>query len=69
MVHEIGHMFGIKHCVHYECSMNGSNSYSESSRQIRFLCPVCTRKLKLAIGFDTRERMVNLREACNSLGF
>ena len=24
MVHEISHMFGIKHCIHYECTMNGT---------------------------------------------
>jgi len=24
--HETGHMFGITHCVRYECNMNGSNS-------------------------------------------
>ena len=34
MTHEIGHMFGLKHCIFYECSMNGSNSYEESTRQI-----------------------------------
>ena len=32
MVHEIGHMFAIKHCIYYNCIMNGSNSYSESTR-------------------------------------
>lgn len=25
MVHEIGHMFGLKHCIYYECTMNGGN--------------------------------------------
>ncbi|TNV76605.1 hypothetical protein FGO68_gene6121 [Halteria grandinella] len=69
MVHEIGHMFGIKHCTYYECTMNGSNSYEESTRAIRFLCPVCTKKLKLAIGFDTKERLVKLKEACEIIGF
>ena len=23
--HEIGHMFGIKHCIYYSCCMNGNN--------------------------------------------
>ncbi len=32
MVHEIGHMFGIRHCIYYNCTMNGSNSYEESTR-------------------------------------
>jgi archaemetzincin len=30
MTHEIGHMFGIRHCIHYECGMNGSNHIEES---------------------------------------
>ena len=25
MTHEIGHMFGLKHCIYFECSINGSN--------------------------------------------
>ncbi|TNV76665.1 hypothetical protein FGO68_gene17594 [Halteria grandinella] len=69
MVHEIGHMFAIKHCTYYECTMNGFNSYEESTRSIRYLCPVCTKKLQLAIGFDTKERLVKLREVCESIGF
>jgi predicted Zn-dependent protease len=23
LVHEIGHMFAIHHCIHFECTMNG----------------------------------------------
>ena len=30
MVHEIGHMFGLRHCIVYECTMNGSNGSDES---------------------------------------
>lgn len=30
MTHEIGHMFGIRHCIHYECGMNGCNHIEES---------------------------------------
>jgi archaemetzincin len=26
VVHETGHMFGMTHCTHYECTMNGFNS-------------------------------------------
>ncbi len=29
MVHETGHMFGMTHCTHYECTMNGFNSANE----------------------------------------
>ena len=29
MAHELGHMFGLKHCIYYECLMNGLNSAEE----------------------------------------
>jgi len=29
MTHEIGHMFGLRHCIYYECLMNGLNSAEE----------------------------------------
>ncbi|CDW80405.1 phosphomevalonate kinase [Stylonychia lemnae] len=35
MVHETAHMFGLKHCIYYNCTMNGSNSYEESTRFLR----------------------------------
>ena len=56
MAHEIGHMFGMEHCVHYECVMNGSNHLEETDRRPAHLCPVCLRKLRHAIGFDPVER-------------
>ena len=31
MTHELCHMFGIKHCVFYNCCMNGSNHLEEAS--------------------------------------
>ncbi|WP_118972672.1 archaemetzincin [Taibaiella koreensis] len=43
--HETGHMFGIGHCVLYECCMNGSNSLSESDRQPSWLCWECLAKV------------------------
>ncbi len=30
IVHEIGHIFGIKHGTYFHCKMNGSNSLKES---------------------------------------
>ena len=70
MVHEIGHMFGLKHCVYYECILNGSNGGFESDRfPDRTLCPICLTKLKLNIKFDIRERTVKMIEACHALGF
>ena len=31
MVHEAGHMFGMTHCTHYECTMNGFNGEFEQN--------------------------------------
>jgi archaemetzincin len=70
MVHEIGHMFGIKHCIYYNCTMNGSNSYEESLRTKRYLCPICLKKLKKGIpGFDIASWVSKMMEACIGLGF
>lgn len=54
--HELGHMFGMHHCVFYACVMNGSNSLAETDRQPLHLCPVCREKLRHAIGFTHAER-------------
>jgi archaemetzincin len=56
LAHEIGHMFGMQHCIYYHCLMNGSNSLPESDAAPLHLCPVCLRKLHASIGFDLRER-------------
>ena len=51
--HETGHMFGLSHCIFYECSMNGANSLPETDSQPLHFCPLCQRKLQWNIGFDT----------------
>ena len=69
MVHEIGHMFGLKHCIYYECILNGSNGSFELRHPDRTLCPICLAKLKLNIKFDIRERTTHMIEACHAIGF
>ena len=70
LCHEIGHQFGLRHCIYYECLMNGIMS-AEEQRQggIRILCPVCTKKLKENLKFDTGARFERLAEVCDELGF
>jgi archaemetzincin len=68
MTHEIGHMFGIEHCVHYACNMNGSNNLQESDRQPAHVCPVCLRKLQHAIGFDPASRYDRLAAFYDRVG-
>ncbi|KAE8284400.1 Archaemetzincin-2 [Larimichthys crocea] len=56
MTHEIGHMFGIKHCQWLNCVMQGSNHLEESDRRPLDFCPICLHKLQVAIGFKIAER-------------
>jgi archaemetzincin len=60
LAHEIGHMFGLKHCIYFKCAMNGSNHLKESDSRPMYLCPVCLRKLQYGIGFDVVSRYSNL---------
>jgi len=54
--HEIGHLFGIQHCIIYECVLNGTNSLVETDRRPLHLCPVCLAKLKWNLRFDPVKR-------------
>ena len=53
MIHETGHLFGIKHCIYYNCLMNGHNHSLEKS--VHFYCPVCLRKLSWNLKFNVKE--------------
>ncbi|KAK2884953.1 archaemetzincin-2 [Channa argus] len=56
MTHEIGHMFGIKHCQWLSCVMQGSNHLEESDRRPLDFCPICLRKLQVSINFKMADR-------------
>jgi len=58
--HETGHAFGIRHCTHYHCLMNGSNSLDEVDRAPMHFCPVCLRKIYWGLKFDPVERYQKL---------
>ena len=47
--HEIGHCFGIDHCMYYACVMQGTCSLPEDNRQPPYLCPVCEAKVGHAV--------------------
>lgn len=60
LTHETGHMFGIRHCIFYECNMNGGNHIGEMDSTPMHLCPVCLRKMRFAVGFDLVDRYKKL---------
>jgi len=61
MVHEILHMFGIYHCLYFDCVMNGSNCLEESDEQSLFLCPIDQRKLAYVLNFSVTDRYYALQ--------
>ena len=69
LAHETAHMFGIQHCVFFNCLMNGSNHLDESDRRPLHLCPIDMRKLHHSIGFDIGRRYHALLEFACRAGF
>jgi archaemetzincin len=69
LTHETGHMFGLAHCVHFACVMNGSNHLQESDRRPLHLCSVCLRKLQFSVGFDVVKRYRDLASFDKEAGF
>jgi archaemetzincin len=68
LVHEISHMFGLSHCVYWECVVAGSNHQAEADRRPLHACPVCTRKLQFAADFDPAAREAGLAAVLRKLG-
>lgn len=54
VVHELGHCFGMDHCVYYACNMQGTAGMAEDVRQPPYLCPVCLSKISHAISGELR---------------
>lgn len=70
MAHEIGHQFGLRHCIYYECIMNGvMSAHEQRCGGIKILCSVCQKKLQSNLKFDSTQRFKKLAEACKQLGF
>jgi archaemetzincin len=55
VVHEIGHMFGMHHCLYFNCLMRGSNHLQEADSRPVHLCPICLRKAQSSCAFDIKE--------------
>ena len=64
--HELGHCFGIAHCVYYACVMQSTASLAEDARQPPYLCPVDLAKLLRATGASEIQHYTALGEFCNT---
>ncbi len=67
--HEIAHLFGLHHCIYYECNLNGSNSRHESDLRPLWECPICLRKLAWGSKIDIRKRYRELSGISREFGF
>ena len=66
MVHETGHILGMKHCIYYHCCMNGNNG----DEKVPFsLCPICLQKLHIATKCDVVSRYEKLGKFYRKHGF
>ncbi|WP_284462349.1 archaemetzincin [Chryseobacterium sp.] len=59
--HEIGHMFGISHCLNANCVMNGTNSLTETDYHFARACSLCQMKLNSSIKYNNRKRLSELK--------
>ena len=64
MTHELGHCFGIDHCVYYACMMQGTASSAEDNRQPPYLCPIDTAKVLRATGTGLAGHYMALLKFC-----
>ena len=62
--HELGHCFGVGHCVYYACAMQSTSSLAEDVRQPPYLCPIDLVKILRALGADEIERYEALLSFC-----
>ena len=66
--HEVGHLFGMRHCTEWLCLMNGCNSLEELDRHPLWLCPDCLMKLSVASGADKEKHCRGLAGFCKERG-
>merc|ERR1712070_81325 len=67
MGHELCHCFGMKHCVSFNCLMQGSNHAEEASKKMHELCPCCLRKMYYSTEVDVLDRYVALKKWIDNL--
>lgn len=56
ITHELGHNYGLEHCIHHHCYMNGSGNLDEDFVTPATECGLCLRKLQFRLGFSVVHR-------------
>ncbi len=60
IAHEIGHIFGLEHCIYYSCCMNGIMSSEDLDVLPDSLCPIDLNKLYYSMDLDIKKRQNEL---------
>ena len=60
--HEVGHMFGLMHCINAKCLMNGTNHLFEIDRLPITLCSQCLPKISSFTKMNLPERYSQLSD-------
>lgn len=64
VTHELGHVFGLGHCIYFGCLMNGSNHLEELDRNPLQLCPVCLKKMMITFQWNLLDRARGIAKVC-----
>jgi archaemetzincin len=60
LVHELMHIYGIDHCIYYDCIMRGTGHLVEDFSAPMHLCPIDLRKMQFRLGFNVQGRYERL---------
>lgn len=66
--HELGHCFGLDHCMYRACAMQSTSSVAEDVRQPPYLCPVCESKIAWAVLTKTAHHQSSNKPASKGKG-
>lgn len=66
--HESALMFGLTHCIYFNCIMNKTNEQKEIDNLPLYLCPVCLRKLQFSCSFNIKKRYKKLLKYSSKYG-
>lgn len=67
--HETGHMQRFRHCVAYQCGMNGSNHLDETDAAPIEFCPECQAKIWWTCEVDPADRARKLAGLAREYGW
>ena len=67
-IHQTGHIFGIKHCIAYECVMSQRDNIEQKDLRGLHFCPSCQQKLNWSMKSDPAKRFRKLMALCGSIG-